>query len=499
MSGLSAAIQSAAFGHRVTLLERACQLGGKATLTMLDGTVFDSGPTVITMPWVFQNLFSSCGRRLADYVELIELDPVARHFWPDGSTLDLHQDHDKNLAALTRFAGADESRRVSRWLHRASRASDVLTPHFLCATKPNPLSLAARIGTDIRHIQPFTTMMQSISHIIRDPRLQQLFGRYATYCGSSPFLAPATLNMIVDVELAGVYTTSSGVWGLVEGLKTLASELGVEVITNSKVESVSKNGMYWEVRSKTQPLARADAVIIATDHSTALQSFQLPTRFLGRPVTPPLKDGERSLSAITWSNLLPPQNPPLAVHNVFFSANYAIEFEQLFDAGIPPENPTVYVCAPDRAEPGTGGSPDSAARERVFALINAPANGDQYNYDKRAINKCQSNAEQTIKNCGHSLALGHSVLNPNVLEQRQPGTGGAIYGHASHGWQAAFRRPGQRTGKTGLYLAGGTTHPGPGLPNSVLSGRLAAFSLHQDLASRPMFRKTVTLGGIWTD
>jgi 1-hydroxycarotenoid 3,4-desaturase len=200
--------------------------------------------------------------------------------------------------------------------------------------------------------------------------------------------------------------------------------------------------------------------------------------------------GPRSLSAMVWTATGRAAGFEPERHNVVFSSDYRQEFDALFGQARLPDEPTVYVCAQDR---GAGPAPDGT--ERFLILINAPANGDTRAYRSEETESWLSSTLSRLKRGGLELSLEASrVTAPDGFAARFPGSGGALYGRALHGWRAAFQRPGARTRLPGLYLAGGAAHPGPGAPTSMLSGRIAARSILADFASTPRFRPAGTGG-----
>jgi 1-hydroxycarotenoid 3,4-desaturase len=196
--------------------------------------------------------------------------------------------------------------------------------------------------------------------------------------------------------------------------------------------------------------------------------------------TPAVDAAQRSLSALTWTACVPTRGFQLLRHNVFFSDDYAAEFDCLLSARRLPPRPTVYLCAQDR-ETVPGLAPGHP--ERLLCLVNAPPTGDCHEFDAEEVAQCLTQTRSTLQRCGLQLLSPARNLMPTTpadFNRLYPGSGGALYGQATHGWRASFRRPAARTRIAGLYLAGGSTHPGPGLPMAALSGRQAARCLLQD-------------------
>jgi 1-hydroxycarotenoid 3,4-desaturase len=239
----------------------------------------------------------------------------------------------------------------------------------------------------------------------------------------------------------------------------------------------------------------ADAVIVNAD------SAALSDGLFGRDAaraTPRPRGASRSLSAITWLLHARTDGFPLDRHNVFFSSDYAREFDDIFKRAQVPAEPTVYVCAQDRG----GGTPHSPGEpERLLCLINAPPNGDVHRYTDQDMRACESRSFGLLERCGLTVQRtpeSTKVVTPMDFDRLFPATGGALYGPASHGWTASFNRKGSRSRMPGLYLAGGSTHPGPGVPMAALSGRLASASVLQDLASMRTFHPMAMHGGTST-
>ena len=500
MAGLVAAVDLAARGVEVVVLERAAAPGGKMREVKVGGRLLDVGPTVLTMPWVFEEIFAAAGTSLARHLTLHPAEILARHAWDEGGRLDLFADARRTADAVGSFAGSAEARGYLRFRDQARRIYETLEQPFIRATRPSPFSLAGRVGVrglgGLLQIKPFATLWGALGEYFHDDRLRQLFGRYATYCGSSPYLAPATLMLVAHVEQEGVWLVEGGMHRLAEALAALAAKLGVTFRYETEVSEVRLAG--GKVSGVVTALGeRLDATAVVVNADVTAVAAGLFGHAVAAAV-PSRPASARSLSAATWALVASTAGFPLVRHNVFFSKDYAREFDDILTHHRLPTAPTVYVCAQDRSD--ADGPADDGA-ERLFCIVNAPPTGDHHAFDNREIEECAKRTFRLLERCG--LEVRHRpemtrVTTPAGFHGLFPGTGGALYGQASHGWAASFARPGARTRIPGLYLAGGSTHPGPGVPMAALSGRLAASSLVSDLGSTNRSRATATRGGTST-
>lgn len=496
IGGLAAALSLAASGLDVTVLERAPSVGGKMRSVSVGGVPVEAGPTVFTMRWVFDELFAEAGTSLETEIGLRPASLLARHAWSAHERLDLFADIAASADAIGTFAGAREAEGYRRFCARAAEVYRTLEGPFIRAERPSPVDLAQRVGLSglgsLWRIQPFATLWSALGEYFRDPRLRQLFGRYATYCGASPFEAPATLMLVAHVEQAGVWTVEGGLSRLAGAVSDLAERRGARIRTGVQVARILTEGSRVAgVELADGERLAADAVIANADVA-ALGAGLLGPEAIGAGDRIPPR--ERSLSAVTACLTARAKGFDLAHHSVFFSADYRAEFDTILRGRRLPPDPTVYVCAQDR-DGDDGSAPDGP--ERLLLLINAPADGGDRPLTPREIAACETTILRKLSACGLTLEpTGPATLTtPTGFAGLFPGTGGALYGRASHGWTATFKRPGARTRVPGLYLAGGSVHPGPGVPMAAQSGRLAAAALRADLDSTARSRAAATSGG----
>lgn len=500
VGGLACAIDLQRRGVRVTVLEREGAVGGKIREERVAGRAIDAGPTVLTMRRVFESLFEDAGTSLADAVTLRPLTVLARHAWADGSRLDLFAEAARSAEAIAAFAGPAEARGFARFCRHAEEIHRVVAGPFIDCARPTLPSLVGSLGLrglrDVLTVDWHRSMWKALGEFFKDPRLRQLFGRYATYYGSDPFTAPATLNLIAHVEQAGVWTVEGGMIALARALERVAIGLGVEIRCGVDAAEVLARGRVLGVAVRGGAAVEADAVVIAGDVA-AVAGGAFGAASAGAVRAPPAS--RRSLSAVTWASVARVGGWSPVRHNVCFSSDYGREFKELA-AGRLPGEPTVYVCAQDRGDAGEGAAQGDGP-ERLLILVNAPARGGEGCFNRSEIEACQRATVQLLRRCGLEISLEPStttVTTPDTFAARYPGTGGALYGAATRGWTEALGRPGSRTRLPGLYLAGGSVHPGAGVPMATLSGRYAAAAVCEDLRSTAGFRPADIRGGTST-
>jgi 1-hydroxycarotenoid 3,4-desaturase len=482
VGGLAAAADLSRAGFEVSVFERAPEPGGKMRQVSVGGMGVDAGPTVFTMRWVFDHLFGDAGASLEQMLALHPAPVLARHAWTGGGTLDLHPRLEDSMAAIAEFAGEEDARGYGEFCRRSGDIYATLRDSFMTAQRPGPFSLARRIGLSrplaLWRTAPYLSLWRALDRHFRDPRLRQLFGRYATYVGSSPLQAPATLMLIAHVEQSGVWLVDGGMRALASALQRLGERQGASYHFDREVREIRVE------RGSASGLLLADGEQVAADYVVFNGDISaLGTGLLGgaaRDAAPVVTPRQRGLSAVTWCLRGSPRGFPLHYHNVFFDRDYESEFTTLFRERDVVARPTVYVCAQDRLD-GT----DPGAPERLLVLINAPADGDSREWPPDLLEALRERAFRVLSACGLAIDFDEEhcqVTSPVQFAGLFPGSGGSLYGRASHGMFSSFVRPGARSRLPRLYLAGGSVHPGPGVPMAALSGRLAAAAIGADIA-----------------
>jgi phytoene desaturase len=472
LGGLAAAIRLAARGRRVVLLEKNERVGGKLNLIAEEGYTFDTGPSLLTMPWVLRELFAAAGHRLEDELALVPSEPACRYRWPDGTRFDAHQ----SLPLLIQEIACLDTRDPAgffRFMAYAARIYQAVAGPFLLRPFDGLRDLLTPATLrDVWAIDPLRTVDQAVRRFFHSPYLRQVFNRYATYNGSSPYRAPATFNLIAYIEFVeGAWYLRGGMYELARALERLAYELDVEIRTNCPVARVAVYGhtACGVVLEGGERLSAA-AVVVNADPAYAYEAL-LPAEW---PTATRLARLEPSCSGFMLLLGIDRVYPELAHHNIFFSADYAGEFAAIFDKRIPSPDPTVYVCATSVSDPAHA----PPGHMNLFVLVNAPALGPRFDW-RGAAAGYRDLVVRKLERMGLGNLERHigyeRIITPEDLRTRYNAPGGAIYGIASNRPWTAFLRPPLRAREArGLYFVGGGTHPGGGIPLVLLSGQAVA-------------------------
>lgn len=472
MGGLVAAALLAAHGRAVLVLEAAAGPGGKIREIDVDGVRIGAGPAFLTLRPAFEEIFAAAGDSLAARVRLTPEPLLGRHVWSDGARLDLPAEARAAADAIGHFAGSAAVRGYHAFRERARRIHDALEGPFLRARRPSALALAAQAGLrGLLGASPFSTLWDALGEHFPDPRLRQVFARVATYVGSSPLKAPATLMLVAHVEQQGLWAVDGGMVRLAEALEAVARDRGATFRYGAEVrEILVVGGRVGGVRlADGETVATGTAVLNADAAALGAGCFGTAAA----PAVERMPVDRRSFSAVTWALRAETSGFAPAAQTVVHADDPTAEYAEIGYRARLPTIPTVTLWAHDRI---AGGAPPGGP-ERLLAMVSAPARADLRPLPPDAIARCGAAAFERLRRAGlivHRRAEAEAVTAPADFERMFPGTGGALYGAAVHGWQAAFSRPGAKTKLPGLYLAGGSTHPGAGIAMAALSGRSAA-------------------------
>lgn len=488
MGGLAAAARLARRGHHVTVLERSGTVGGKLGRYAREGHVFDTGPSLLTLPAVYRDTFRKTGRPLERELQIVPVDPAFCYRFADGSEVRLpNASRAGTRRALDEAFGDGAGQQWAALLERASRIWDVVRGPFLESPLHGARTLVrlARRVEDVRTVAPWETLRSLGRSYLQDERLQMMLERYATYAGSDPRRAPGVLSTIPYVEATfGAWHVPGGLRALGEALADRAEARGASVRTGAEVVEVLRcAGRASGVRLADGETVPADVVVANCDATTLygrLVRGPAATRALGA-----ISRAGLSLSGFSLLLAVEGRTPGMGHHTVLFPDDYDDEFDSVFGtrgtAARPVPDPAVYVCNPDDARMRPEGC------ESWFVLVNAARQRDPDGPDDQP-----GTVDWTVPGLSEEYAdrvldvmavrgldvrdrlRWRVVRTPADLERETGAPGGAIYGTSSNGRRAAFLRPANRSPVPGLFLVGGSSHPGGGLPLVGLSAEIVA-------------------------
>lgn len=479
--GLSAAITLASRGVDVVLHERQQQLGGKANTRWLGPFRFDTGPSLLTLPTVFSSLFESAGRKIEDYIPLVPLSPLTRYWFADGTriTSDIWERFLPTLAEEFDLPNKD----LERYHAYTKRIWELTHKVFLEKSLHDWRTYASRgtLGSALRlgSIDTMRTMHRANAAYFKDPRMLQLLDRYATYNGSDPYQAPATLNNIFHVEHGlGGYGVGNGIYGIIMGLERLARELGVKILTGSEVTKIG-----CDHRGTVRSIQVAKEDIPVSHVVSDVDVLTLYDQLLDDPEAPLARRYRRlppSSSALVYYWGIDRPCEELGLHNIFFGSDYEREFTQIHRNRQIPDDPTIYINITSKLTP----SDAPERQENWFVLVNAP-----YDDGRNWAPEIGATRAKVLKRLSEALEFDvaphiafEDVMSPAEIASETGSYRGSLYGISSNTTMAAFlRHPNVSRRHRGLYLCGGSVHPGGGMPLATLSGKIAAEALFRRL------------------
>lgn len=481
IGGLATALRLAHRKIKVSVFERHRDPGGKMRQLPTCAGPVDAGPTVLTMKPVFDALFAEVGLRLEDVVTFQKQELLARHFWRDGTTLDLMHDPDATHENIASSFGEKSAQEFTQFSAHARQLFEAFEAPIMRSSRPSLANLIRIVALHprlLREMEPMRTFEASLNRRFSDLRLAQLFARYATYVGGLPDASPALLGLIWHAESRGVWHVKGGMHQLAKSIEKSAEKLGASFYYGAHVTRIeTENGKASFVQTGGTRIP-IDAIVFNGD-PRALQ-----TGMLGDDCKPAVKNDAltpRSLSAHVMSFAAEPCGVSLAAHNVFFAQNSKNEYLPLGRA-LNQTDPTLYVCAQDRF----GGAVPKGP-ERFEVILNSPpidpAKETNPHHAEKVSKQCQTHILKTLRQHGLTFKQmpQQTTTGPQDFDHMFPASTGSLYGRSPHGMMAAFKRPTARTQVRGLYLTGGGAHPGAGVPMAVLSAQHAAEAILSDL------------------
>lgn len=470
VSGIAASIRMRNKGYDVTVYEANSFPGGKLSSESNNGYRFDMGPSVFTMPSYVDELFELSGKNPRDYFNYTQLDPVYHYFFEDGSRLDAFHNKEGFAEAMAKTTG-DSKEAIVNYLNRTETIYRLTDEVFLQNSLHkfrNFLTWPVLRGIlNFGKIGAFDTMNGANEKSFKDPRLVQLFNRYSTYNGSSPYLAPATLNVIAHLEIAkGAYYPEGGMYSITQSLVKLAKDIGVQFRFSTPVrEVITENKKVSGIRTD-EGTEQYDVVISNMDvynsYRLLLPNLKKPRKTLDQP---------KSSSGIIFYWGIKKEFSELSLHNILFSADYRKEFEAIFKHKTIDNDPTIYINITSKHSPEDA----PAGGENWFTFINVP-NNDGQDWDQliaQARKNIITKVNRMLKTDIEPLIEAEMVFDPRVIENRTSSAFGAIYGNSSNNKFAAFLRHANFSKEIkNLYFCGGSVHPGPSIPLCLLSAKI---------------------------
>ncbi|BBI33626.1 phytoene desaturase family protein [Cohnella abietis] len=475
LGGLSSAIRLAADGHKVVVLEKNERAGGKLNIRSGAGYSFDTGPSILTMPWVLKQLFASANRKLEDYMTLIRVEPQWRTFFEDGVTMDVAADLPTLLEQISKISPEDAEGFMT-YLQYCQHQYELSLKSFYSKSLTGLSDLRGLHSfKELLSMDPLRSMHQSTKRFLKDKHLQQLFDFFIMYIGSSPYAAPATLSQLIHVQLGlGIYYVEGGMYNIARGMLKLLDELGVEVRTNAEVVRIEAPGNH------ATAVWLSDGTRLETDLVVSnLEAIPTYNTILNH--LPQATDTSRKLEkyAPTVSGLVlllgvNRRYEQLQHHNFLFSRNAEKEFHDIFVDKIPTDDPTVYIGVSSKSDPTQ--APEG--KENLFVLTHVPPlrPGESFepikaSYRELVLDKLERMGLQDLRK---HIEFEYSFI-PDDLERLYGSNGGSIYGVVTdRKLNGGFKIPSQSEIIDNLYFVGGSTHPGGGVPMVTLSGQLTA-------------------------
>lgn len=474
LGGLSAGLLLKKQGYEVTIFEKNKYLGGKISNLQSNGFRFDMGASLVTLPFVIENLFKSLNEDIYKYLNIKKLDIITKYFFSDGTTLNAFSNLDDFLNEI-QSKTTETVENIKKYFDYSKRIYELTADLFIFNDFSSFGKLLNKKGLraliNIKEIDPFRTIHQANNAFFSDKKVIQIFDRYATYNGSNPYKAPATLNIIPYVEyfLGGFYF-EQGMYSLIEALTKLCNQYNINVLTNIEVEKINTlNNQLISLTANKQEY-KFDYFVSNSDVNHTFHNLLQDNASLEAKRN---LNNQPSSSALVFYWGVEGSYPLLDTHNILFSNDYNKEFHQIFDLKQVPDDPTIYIYISSKFNPTDA----PAGYENWFVMINTPENNiPDWNetvvkYRELIVNKIKRITGINIVD----KIVFEKVLTPEAIEHNTLSRFGSIYGISSNSKKAAFLRQKNRS-KTykNLYFVGGSVHPGGGIPLVMSSAQIVS-------------------------
>jgi len=469
LGGIATSIYLSKYGWKVTLLEKNNSLGGKLNRYEKKGFTFDTGPSLITLPNIFEDLFNLGGKSFYEDLKPIKINPLFQYRFPSGKIMEYSTNIDALSKEVEKLTGdKEEIVRLYKFFEHGAKIFKFSNETFLNKnpyTRPNFSELIDFLVAPKRFT--ISNYSKMISKFFRSKELQQLFNRYPTYVGSSPYKSVAMLAIIPYIEIAmGGWYVPGGLYKIIENLEKIATNLGVNIIKNTEISNIvtdNKKIKYLEATNKK--IYNCEKVVFNCDPLIVKKLIQ------NKPDTN-LKN-QLSMSGFMMLVGIRKKIKDMNHHTVCFSDDYVKEFEQIIKEEKFPDDPTVYINIPSITDKNI--SPEGC--ETIFIMANAPASRKKWDNKKimdaknKILNRIgKSKIENFIED-----AEFIEYITPNNLQKKYNAPHGSIYGQISHGWKKTFLRPNMKDKNIdGVYYVGGGTHPGGGTPIVIKSAKIVS-------------------------
>jgi len=478
LGGLSAAISLRAAGYEVEVFEKNERIGGKLNVLEKDGFTFDLGPSIFTLPQIFQDLFKRAGKNMDDYVRLDAVTPHWRNFFEDGTALDLYQEDNRMKSELAKLTGDPEShwKELQEFLAYAREQYEIVNEGYFDKGLDNLWEFIRHYGFKLMggKIDYKPTMADSIAKRLTDPKLRLIFEYFIKYVGSSALQAPGYMNLMPVIQFDyGLWYVHGGMYELANGLGQLMAEMDIPIHLNADVENIAKNGKLVTAVNLTDGTSHPADIIVSNmevipAYQKLLKEPEAFTKKLEKKFAP-------ACSGIVLHLGTDKHFPQLAHHNFFFSENQHKHFRTVFEDQNLPDDPTLYVVAPTRTDPTK--APTGGDNIKILPHIPPLREDSGVTHDDYLALKerCLDKMERCgIKGLRESIVV-EDLLTPVDLEKMYRSNRGSIYGVVTD-WKRnyGFKAPKTSTQYKNLYFTGASTNPGGGMPMVVLSGQKCA-------------------------